>query len=91
MKLMLVLNWDRSSLKEIGGKFASGVDVDVPEGVTLLGRWHDPASRMAWMVVETSDLVILQTWMARWSDFLDWETYTVMDDEEVGQVLQNVL
>ena len=49
MKLMLVVDWKRTSLDKIGTKFASGEDAAPPQGVKMLGRWHDLASKKAWI------------------------------------------
>ena len=90
MKLMLTLDWSRSSFEEIGAKFGEGEDVE-PEGATVLARWHDPASRKAWVVVETPDAGTIQRWLLKWSDYCDWETNTVIDDAEVAEIINEEL
>jgi len=91
MKLMLVVDWKRTTLDKIGAKFSSGKDAAPPQGVTMLGRWHDIASKKAWLVVEADDAAKIQSWTGAWSEFVDWETYTIVDDEEIGPVLQGLL
>ena len=91
MKLMIIGDWSRTTLEEVGSKFASGVDVDLPEGASLVTRWHDPSSRLVWIVVDTPDAATIQNWLVRWSEYMDWETYTVIDDDEVGALLGEVL
>ena len=91
MRMMLVLDWSRSTLGEIGSKFLSGEDVDPPQGVTMLARWHDLTSKMAWVVCETNDAAKIQSWSAAWSDYADWETHTILDDEEAGQVISGLI
>ena len=90
MKLMLVGSWERATFAEIGSRFGRGEDVE-PEGATILSRWHDPSSRMFWVVVETDDAAAVQRWTLAWSDDVDWETYVVMDDAETGAILQDEL
>ena len=51
MKLMLVGDWSRTTFEEIGSKFGRGEDLE-PEGAQIVARWHDPSSRMVWIVVE---------------------------------------
>ncbi|MGI9477362.1 MAG: DUF3303 family protein [Hyphomicrobiaceae bacterium] len=60
MKLMLILDLNRSSLQATGGKFARGEDVELQEGVSLLSRWHDPSFRKAWVVVDAPDAVAIR-------------------------------
>ncbi len=91
MKIMLVGDWARSTLQEVGTKFASGEDVTPPDNSTLIARWHDPASRLVWIVIDTPDSASIQNWMVRWSDYIDWQTYTVIEDDEVGTLLNDLL
>ena len=91
MKLMLVVNWTRTTLDKIGAKFLSGEDVDPPEGARLLGRWHDISSKQAWLLVEADDAATIQRWTAAWSDFIDWEIYPVVEDEEAAAVVEETL
>jgi len=56
-----------------------------------IARWHDPSSRLAWVVVDTPDAASIQSYMVRWSDYLELTTYTVLDDEEVGAIRQEQL
>ena len=46
---------------------------------------------MAWVVVDTPDAISVQRWMMKWTDDLDWETHTVLDDEDVGTPLAEQL
>lgn len=91
MKIMLVGDWSRTTFEEIGTKFGKGEDANPPEGITLLARWHDPSSRLVWVVVDAPDSAAVQAWTIKWTDYMDWQTFTVIEDEEVGAILQNEL
>ena len=91
MKLMIVGSWGRTTLQEVGSRFASGEHAVPPEPCTLITRWHDPSSKLFWLVVETPDSKVIQEWMSRWTDIIDWDTYTALDDQEVGEMLGNLL
>lgn len=91
MKLMLVGSWSQTTLDVIGGRFAAGDHAVPPEPCQLLGRWHDPSSKLFWVIVETPDASIIQEWMSRWTDIIDWETFTILDDGEIGDMLEKVL
>lgn len=73
-------------MEEIGGKFASGVDV-APERGEIISRWHAPGSKLAWIVADLPDSVALQDWMSAWTDYMEIETHVVIDDDEVGPIL----
>lgn len=89
MKIMLVGDWSRSTMDEVGGKFAKGEDV-APDGAEMIARWHDPASKRVWIVVDTPDSLTVQRWTARWSNFMEFQAHTVIDDAEAGAVLQEL-
>ncbi len=58
-----------------------------PAGVKLIGRWHDLAGRTGVSIVEASDATLLAKWALEWSDLLDLETRSVVDDEQAGLLL----
>ncbi len=91
MRLMMVVDWKRTTLDKIGAKFASGEDAAAPEGATMLARWHDIAAKKAWIVVEADDAAVIQAWAGAWSEFIDWEIHTIIDDEEIGPILDGLL
>lgn len=86
MKLMIIVDWNGSTIQEIGAKFASGEDV-VPEGAELISRWHDPGAKKAWAVVDAPDAETVQRWMLKWSNMVDFETHAVLDDAGAGALL----
>ena len=91
MKFMLVGDWTGSTIEEVGGRFANGEHSAPPEPCKVITRWHDPSSKLFWLVVETPDAATLQEWMSRWTDIINWNTFPVMDDQEVGEVLARLL
>ena len=91
MKLMISGCWERTTLDDVGSRFASGEHTVPPEPCTLITRWHDPSAKRFWLAVDTPDARVIQDWMARWIDIIDWEVNIALDDEEVGELLGNVL
>ena len=91
MKLMLVGSWEKTEIHEIGERFASGQYSNPPEPCDLIARWHDPSSKRFWLVVEVPDSKIIQAWMSRWTDIVEWETFVVLDDQEVGELIGQLL
>ena len=53
----------------------------------MIGRWHDIAGRTGLSVVEASDATLLAKWALEWSDLMDLETRSVINDEQAGPLL----
>jgi len=58
-----------------------------PDGVTLLGRWHDVAGRRGFMVVESSDMTKVAGYMRGWNDLITFAIVPVISDAELAGVL----
>jgi len=60
-----------------------------PEGVKMLGRWHDAGLHRGFALAEANDIEAVAKWCHDWSDLLDFEVVPVLDDEQVGRVLSS--
>jgi len=49
-----------------------------PEGLTYVDSWVDESVRLCFQVMRTDRRDLLDAWMARWSDLVDFEVYPVM-------------
>jgi hypothetical protein len=58
-----------------------------PEGVKMLGRWHNVSGRRGFVLCETSDAVAIGKWMQDWTDYLTLDVIPVVNDEDVLKVL----
>ena len=56
----------------------------LPEGATLLGRWHGPGSGHGWLVVETDKPETVYVHAAEWGDVLTFDITPVFTDEQAG-------
>ena len=56
----------------------------LPEGSTLLGRWHAPGSGNGWLLIETPKPETLYIQAAEWGDVLTFEATPVFTDEQAG-------
>ena len=56
----------------------------LPEGATLLGRWHGPGSGHGWLVVETDKPETVYVHAAEWGDVLAFDITPVFTDEQAG-------
>jgi hypothetical protein len=55
-----------------------------PEGLAYLASWVDQALARCYQLMETDDRALLDQWMARWSDLVDFEVHPVMTSEEAA-------
>ena len=58
-----------------------------PEGVTMLGRWHDAGLLRGYTLCESDSVVQVAKWTREWADHITQEVVPVLNDEEIGQVL----
>jgi hypothetical protein len=49
-----------------------------PDGLTYVSSWVDLDFRRCYQVMETDDPSLLDEWLARWSDLVDFEVFPVM-------------
>ena len=56
----------------------------LPEGATLIGRWHGPGSGHGWLVVETDKPETVYVHAAEWGDGLTFDITPVFTDEQAG-------
>ncbi len=64
---------------------------DVGDGVKMIGRWHDTASRTGVAIMEATDLTALHRYLNQWNPFLDLDVAPVLDDEETAALAKGVL
>jgi len=62
----------------------------MPDGLTLIGRWHAPGSVCGWVLVEGDDLKALYEHVAQWADLLELQTTPVVEDGDAAQALAKV-
>jgi hypothetical protein len=54
----------------------------VPEGLVYLSSWVDQNLERCYQLMETHDRVLLDEWMASWSDLVDFEVHPVVTSKE---------
>ena len=94
MKFMVSWSIDQEQWLPILDKFASMTPeqrADVGDGLKMLGRWHDTASRTGVAIMETTDLTALHRYLNQWNPFLDLDVAPVLDDEETAALAKGVL
>lgn len=58
-----------------------------PQGVTMLGRWHDVASGTGFAVSEANDASAMARWALEWNDLMEMDVRPALNDEQLGAVL----
>ena len=57
---------------------------ELPEGLTMHGRWHEMATGRGFAFLETDDPVALSKYLLAWSDLVDQEVHPVVGDDKYG-------
>jgi hypothetical protein len=58
-----------------------------PKGVKMIARHHRTDGSGGFTLCESDDAVALAKWTQDWSDLLSFETFPVVDDQQLGTVL----
>ena len=89
MKFMSTWSLLPGSVKTAAQQFLAGGGGE-PEGVTVLGRWHNVDCSGGFSLYETSDPAALHLGSLKWADLLELTTVPVIEDGEAGPNLAAV-
>jgi hypothetical protein len=62
-----------------------------PEGVRLLGRWTKADLSGGFDILETEDSKKLIEFAYMWGDLMDLSVFSVLEDNELSEALQNAM
>ena len=85
MLYMVTWNISEDNYEAAVERFKGGEDL--PEGVTMVGRWHALGAGYGWTLFEADDPVALSKVGIGWSDLVGQEVTPVITDEQVAQAL----
>ena len=54
----------------------------MPDGLTYVSSWIDDKLERCYQLMETHDRSLLDAWMARWSDLMEFEVHPVITSKE---------
>ena len=57
----------------------------MPEGLAYVASWIDEKFERCYQVMETDDRALLEEWMSRWSDLMEFEVHAVMTSKEAAE------
>jgi hypothetical protein len=63
----------------------------VPEGLIYVSSWVDQKLECCYQLMETGDRVLLDKWMANWSDLIDFEVHPVVTSKEAVEKIAPLL
>jgi hypothetical protein len=55
-----------------------------PDGLTYVSSWVHESLDRCFQLMETNDRALLEQWIARWSDIVDFEVYPVLTSKEAA-------
>jgi hypothetical protein len=56
-----------------------------PEGVNYVSSWVTADLSTCYQVMESADRALLEEWMSRWSDLVEFEVHAVITSQEAAQ------
>ena len=56
-----------------------------PEGLSYVSSWVDTTFERCYQLMETDDLRLLEEWMARWCDLVEFEVHPVITSAEAAK------
>jgi Protein of unknown function (DUF3303) len=56
-----------------------------PEGLLYISSWTDESLTRCYQLMETSDRILIDNWIANWSDLIDFEIHPVISSAEATQ------
>jgi len=59
----------------------------MPEGLVYVSSWVDEKLSTCYQVVETADPSLLEQWIGKWADLVEFEVHPVITSQEAAQRL----
>jgi hypothetical protein len=56
-----------------------------PDGVTYVSSWVDERLTRCYQLMETEDSRLLDAWMTKWHDIIDFEVHPVITSKEAAE------
>ena len=56
-----------------------------PDGLTYVSSWVDDKYQRCYQLMESHDRRLLDEWMGRWADLVEFEVYAVMTSKEAAE------
>jgi Protein of unknown function (DUF3303) len=83
MKFMTTWTLLPGSVRSAAEQFLAGGGGE-PDGVKLLGRWHNVDCSGGFTLYESNNAAALHLGSAKWADLIELNTVAVVEDSEAG-------
>ncbi len=67
-----------------------GPELAGPEGLRIVGRWHDIVAGNGVAIIECDDPKVLAAWNVQWNSVLDVSIVPALDDAAAQQALKDL-
>jgi hypothetical protein len=81
MLFMVIERFKPGSTSLVGERFRQNGRM-LPDGITYHASWVEPSGARCFQIMEAVSLELLQTWVSRWSDLVDFEIIPVQTSAE---------
>jgi uncharacterized protein DUF3303 len=82
---MVIERFKHGDARLIGERFRSRGRM-LPEGVAYQASWVDAAGARCFQVMEAAHAELLNPWVSRWDDLIDFEIVPVLTSDDFSQV-----
>ena len=62
-----------------------------PDGLVYVSSWIDHKLERCYQLMETHDRALLEDWMTKWWDLVDFEVYPVVTSHEANERIATLL
>ena len=59
----------------------------MPDGLVYVSSWVDRDLARCYQIMQADDPVLLDTWIANWSDLVDFEVHPIMTSKEADDII----
>ena len=78
---MVIERFKNGSIAAVGERFRAKGRM-MPENVSYVASWLDPAGTICYQLMEAPDAAALQPWFDRWNDLMDFEVKQVLSSAD---------
>jgi len=81
MLFMVIERFKNGDARRVGERFQRSGRM-LPEGLTYQASWVDSSGARCFQIMETARPELLNTWVSRWDDLVDFEIVPVLTSAE---------
>lgn len=81
---MVIENFKNGDAKSVYRRFRDNGRM-TPDGLSYVSSWVTGKMDRCYQLMETNNRVLLDQWMARWTDLIEFEVYPVVTSKEAAE------